>query len=72
VGRDGVIDTHDWVQRQGQTSDSQQRDTQYWSQFPMQSFPGYADQPWDDNTGIDGTGNGLYWFWDTMWSEPQS
>ena len=24
-----------------------------------------------DENGVDVTGNGLYWFWDSVWNEPQ-
>lgn len=26
---------------------------------------------WRDEVLADTTGNGLYWFWDSMWGEPQ-
>lgn len=40
---------------------------------------GFQDFNIDDESGLvngdgttDTTGNGLYWFWDSIWSEPKS
>jgi hypothetical protein len=43
-----------------------------WPQTSIDDFNIEGDYDWfNDDNGVDTTSNGLYWFWDSIWSEPQ-
>ncbi|RMZ69062.1 C6 transcription factor [Pyrenophora seminiperda CCB06] len=43
-----------------------------WSNAEIQDFNIEGELDWiSDDNGIDATGNGLYWVWDSVWSDPQ-
>ncbi|XPS95262.1 hypothetical protein M3J09_004553 [Ascochyta lentis] len=76
VGFDGAYgadsaSNQDWAQGQDMSGTVPQDSMQEWAQLPLQGIAENIEPEWDDNNGIDTTGNGLYWFWDTIWSEPQ-
>jgi hypothetical protein len=58
-----------WSQDGGDSSHLPNED---WSQADLQDFNLEGDLEWvSDDNGVNTTGNGLYWFWDSVWSEPQ-
>lgn len=42
-----------------------------WSHVDLQGFGQNDESAWTDDIGVNASGNGLYWFWDSMWSESQ-
>lgn len=44
---------------------------QEWPELPLQSVTDNTELELDDSNGMDMTGHGLYWFWDTIWNESQ-
>lgn len=42
-----------------------------WSNSGTQDFSLEGEIDWiSDDNNVDVTGNGLYWFWDSVWNEP--
>lgn len=64
--------SQDWVRGQNLTGGIHQSSASDWSQLPLQDLAENQELGWEDNIGLDVTGNGLYWFWDTVWNEPRS
>jgi len=43
-----------------------------WTNASAGDFNLEGELDWiSDENGVDVTGNGLYWFWDSVWNEPQ-
>lgn len=59
------------IQEQDLTGNAHQSSVPDWSQMLSQGSTDDLGLSWDDNNGLDMTGNGLYWFWDTVWNDPQ-
>ncbi|KAF1850458.1 uncharacterized protein K460DRAFT_269742 [Cucurbitaria berberidis CBS 394.84] len=60
-------------QRQDVASHFPAGSTDEWSHTDLQSFNFGGESDWvNDDDGVDATGNGLYWFWDSIWSGSQS
>ncbi|KAJ4989316.1 C6 transcription factor [Stagonosporopsis vannaccii] len=77
LGFDGAYNVNptanqDSIQGQALNADMQHTGLQEWSQAPLQDNTESVDFGWEDHNNIDVMGNGLYWFWDTIWSEPRS
>ena len=64
--------SQNWNQGQNLSDDVEQGGGPDWSQYPLHDLAENQEVGWEDNNGLDGTGNGLYWFWDSVWNEPRS
>ncbi|KAH6639228.1 putative C6 transcription factor [Boeremia exigua] len=77
LGLDGgynatATNNQDWSQNQELAADIHQATLQDWPHVPLQDLTELTEPGWDESNNIDATGNGLYWFWDTIWNEPRS
>jgi hypothetical protein len=63
--------SQDRTQGHGLTGSAHQSSVSDWSQLSLQDLAGNQELGWGDNTTVDATSNGLYWFWDTIWNEPR-
>ncbi|KAF2854099.1 hypothetical protein T440DRAFT_268291 [Plenodomus tracheiphilus IPT5] len=59
------------AREEGTTTQLVNSGTTDWSNVDFESLGINGDVDWSDDAGVDLNGNGLYWFWDSIWSEPQ-
>lgn len=72
IYRDDTADGQQWSANDGDTSNLPGGHNVDWSNTGTQDFNLEGELDWiSDDNGTDATGNGLYWFWDSVWNEPQ-
>jgi hypothetical protein len=72
VFRDDTADVQQWAANDGDTSHLHSGHNVDWSNAGTQDFNLEGELDWiSDDNNVDVTGNGLYWFWDSVWNEPQ-
>lgn len=60
-----------WPQIQDASPHLADGGTTDWSNVGLETMGINGGNEWRDDTGVDTTGNGLYWFWDSIWGEPE-
>jgi len=68
---DFSLETQGWPQIQDTSSQLAHASTTDWPSVGLENIGINGEVEWRDEVGVDTTGNGLYWFWDSMWGEPQ-
>jgi hypothetical protein len=72
VYRDDTAEVQQWGTNNGDASHLPTGHNVDWSNTGTHDFSLEGELDWiSDDNGVDVTGNGLYWFWDSVWNEPQ-
>jgi hypothetical protein len=69
--RDDTADVQQWAANNGDTGHLPSGHNVDWPNAGTQDFNLEGELDWiSDDNNVDVTGNGLYWFWDSVWNEP--
>jgi hypothetical protein len=70
VYRDDTASTQHWGQNGGDSSHLASGNNEDWSHTDLHDLHVEGDLEWvSDDNGVDASGTGLYWFWDSVWSD---